>query len=162
MSDKKPIKSKDPTQKALGALKAMLSPESVIAPPAEFDEDHCATWRELIASKPHESWRPADRFMLTIMVRSYHDILRLSEDIHAEGEAILNARGTPVCNPKVTARNAITQQFISLSTKLRLGASARDGDEEGNAGRTQAQKAAKKGAQAIAEDDDDLLAGLTH
>lgn len=162
MTAKKTVKSKDPTQKALGALKAMLNPESVIAPPEDFDEDHAAMWNELIASKPHESWRPADRFMLRLLVKSYQDILRLDIQVKKDGETILNQRGTPVMNPDVTARNAITQQYIALSTKLRLGATARDNDEEGNAGRNQAQKSAKKAARTLADDDDDLLASLTH
>ena len=158
MSDKKPVKSKDPLQKSLGALKAILDPKSVIAPPEHFDETQKAIWDKLISSKPHEAWRATDYFFLEMWVVCYTHLTILEDDIVSEGYVVMNARGTQIANPKIQAKNGYMSQWIGLSTKLRLTASSRDNDEEGNAGRNQEQQKAKRAAKVIAEDDDDLLA----
>ena len=97
--------------------------------------------------------------MLKLYCRAYFDVERLTADIEDEGEVITNAKGTPMMNPKVQARNFAEARFITLSARLKLQPASRGDASRGESKQTKRKNAANDAAQNVLDDEEELLAG---
>jgi P27 family predicted phage terminase small subunit len=143
--------------KAHTALAEAIGTKPVFPYPYDLDDKFKDIWRDTVNTKTGDYWSLGDVPLLKMYCRMAHDIHRLSEEIEAEGEVIINANGNPVVNPRIVIRGYAEAKFMSLCTKLRLQPSSRM-DTKGEDNQLKRKVKAKRAADVIEADEDELLA----
>lgn len=146
----------DSEQRSLAQALATATP--VLPYPPRLPKEHEATWLETVNSKTEEYWSVSDVPLLRIYCRCVEEIESLTMDIREEGDVLENARGNPVINPKIMIRAFAENRLMALCTKLRMQPQARS-DTADTPAKGKLRNAARKTAQIISDDDDDLLGG---
>lgn len=143
---------------AQGAVNAMESAATEILPPA-----HCNLrpgdmpfWRSIVKARDAKLWTDADLENAANLARAKADIERIQQQLDKEGDVIINARGTPVVNPRHQVLETLSRKCMAISRMLHVHAEA----TSGKARDEKPKNKANKDAQAILSDleDDDLIA----
>ena len=115
-------------------------------------------WRSIVRARAADSWNDADLEQAANLARCKADIERLQVEIDAEGDTVVNARGTPVMNPKHSLLETLSRRAVALSRMLHVHAEATQGRACQTGERTKAQNKAR----AKIKDGDDLIAPPVH
>lgn len=143
---------------AQGAVNAMESAATEILPP-----DHCNLrpgdmpfWRSIVKARDAKLWTDADLENAANLARAKADIERIQKELDKEGDVIINARGTPVVNPRHQVLETLSRKCMAISRMLHIHAEATSGKARDEKPRNKAAK----DAQVILSnlDDDDLIA----
>jgi hypothetical protein len=132
-----------------------------IEPPAHVqlrDCDH-PFWLSVVNARARENWTLPDLENAAILARCKADIERISAEIAAEGDTVVNQRGTQIVNPKHTLLETLTRRAIALSRLLHVHAEATVGEARAEKRPNQAAVKAKDAQKAT---DDGLIARPMH
>ena len=126
-----------------------------VMPPAHVHLRPCDEpfWLSIVRARARRNWTDVDLENAANLARCKSDVERLQREITAEGDVILNQRGTPVVNPKHTLLETLTRRAMALSRMLHVHAEATVGKSEDEAA---GSKLARKTHEA-AESLDDLI-----
>jgi hypothetical protein len=117
-----------------------------IEPPAHVhlrDCDH-PFWLSIVRARARENWTHADLENAANLARCKADIERISAEIQAEGDTVVNQRGTQIVNPKHTLLETLTRRNMALSRMLHVHAEATVGEARAEKKPNQAAKAARE------------------
>jgi hypothetical protein len=123
-----------------------------IEPPAHVhlrDCDH-PFWLSIVRARARENWTTVDLENAANLARCKADIERVSAEIQAEGDTVVNQRGTQIVNPKHTLLETLTRRCMALSRMLHVHAEATVGEARAE---KKPNQAAAKGRKAVEEDD---------
>lgn len=124
----------------------------VIQPPA-----HCTLrdgdlpfWNSIVSARARDTWTASDLENAANLARCKADIERLQGEITAEGDIIVNDRGTQIINPKHTLLETLSRRGVALSRMIHVHAEATVGESRDA---PKALKAQKDAESAIGIDD---------
>lgn len=121
--------------------------------PIKLNESELKYFQGIVTAREHDTWSDNDKLIAANLSKTYAAIDLLWSDINVEGYTIVNQRGTPVANPKVSALSSMTSAMQALNKTLGLSASQRglSGAKQGS--RNMAEREARDIIQKVAEDD---------
>lgn len=132
---------------AVGAMENALA--GPLEPPAHVrlrDGDR-PFWDSIVSARARDRWDMADLEIAANLARCKADIERLQAEIDQEGDTIINARGTPIMNPKHSLLETLSRRAVALSRMLHVHAEAKQGPSK-NQGKALA--AEKEAAETVA------------
>ena len=149
------MKRKQRSDSATAAVAAAQS--GAIEPPAHVKLRECdwPFWASIVHARARENWTAPDLENAAVLARCKADIERISAEIAAEGDTIVNQRGTQIVNPKHTLLETLTRRSIALSRMLHVHAEATVGEARAEKKPNQAAGKAKSAMEAV---DDGLIA----
>lgn len=145
------------TRELEAQMLARLSGKPLFPYPEELAEKLKPQWLRLVNSFPQDHFQISDIPLMLVYVQCAHDIERMNIMIDEEGEVVIGGRGQAIVNPRCKVRDARIASMLALATKFRNQPASRV-NTENFSNRQQKAGHAARGAQAAAEDDDDLLA----
>lgn len=104
-------------------------------------------WDAIIASRPRDKWDDCDLENAANLARTKADIERIQEDIEAEGDTLVNERGTVVLNPKHSLLETLTRRCIAMSKQLHVHPEAKEGRSRDQGNKLQKQREAEATAK---------------
>ena len=131
----------DSTTAAVAAAQAQP-----IEPPAHVhlrDCDH-PFWLSIVHARARENWTQTDLENAANLARCKADIERLQQEITAEGDTVVNQRGTVVVNAKHNLLETLTRRAMALSRMLHVHAEATVGEARAEKKPSQTARAAKE------------------
>ena len=149
------MKRKQRSDSATAAVAAAQS--GAIEPPAHVKLRECdwPFWASIVHARARENWTAPDLENAAVLARCKADIERISAEIAAEGDTVVNQRGTQIVNPKHTLLETLTRRSIALSRMLHVHAEATVGEARAEKKPNQAAGKAKSAMEAV---DDGLIA----
>lgn len=135
-----------------GAVSEIPVPEHVSVP-----EDAMKFWRSITKARAADRWNDSDLEVAAELARTKANIERLNAELEAEGDVVVNERGTPIVNPKHNLLETLTRRMIALSRVLQVHAEATQGKSREQVKANKAQAAAAKAAKEV---DSELIPGL--
>lgn len=114
-------------------------------------------WDGIVRARARDTWNESDLVAAANLARARSDIERLQRDIDAEGDVLVNERGTPIMNPRHALLETLSRRSLALSKALHVHAEATVGNSRDS---VQAAQAEKSATAKIAEHDDDLIPRL--
>lgn len=135
-----------------GAVSEIPVPEHVVVP-----EGAMKFWRSITKARAADRWNDSDLEVAAELARTKANIERLNAELEAEGDVVVNERGTPIVNPKHNLLETLTRRMIALSRVLQVHAEATQGKSREQVKANKAQAAAEKAAK---EADSELIPGL--
>src|SRR5690554_6034265 len=147
------------TDTVAGAVAAMAGAVTEIAVPEHVSvpEDAMKFWRSITKARAADRWNDSDLEVAAELARTKANIERLNAELEAEGDVIVNGRGTPIVNPKHNLLETLTRRMVALSRVLQVHAEATQGKSRDQVKANQAQAEAEKAVQNV---DSDLIPGL--
>lgn len=137
------------TELAREATREILPPE--VTP---LEESEMPFWKAIIQAR--HTWTDVDLLHAANLARSFKKIEENTVMLRIEGDVLINAKGTPVMNPRFAVLEQLTRRAAALSQKLQVHAQATIGKPETN---NKKNAAKQKIAQTFNDlDDDDLIA----
>jgi hypothetical protein len=126
-----------------------------IEPPAHVHLRACdwPFWASIVHARARENWTAPDLENAANLARCKADIERISAEIQAEGDTVLNQRGTQIVNPKHNLLETLTRRCMALSRMLHVHAEATVGKSEDEQAASKTTRRAKDAVQ-----DDGLIA----
>lgn len=122
-------------------------------------------WVSIVNTRDVRAWTAPDLEHAANLARAKADIERLQEELDREGDIIINARGTPIVNPKHQLLETLSRRSAALSRMLHVHAEATGGKagKEAKGNKAKSDAVADQAAR-DEEDDDGLLArpGASH
>lgn len=112
-------------------------------------------WEAITRARARDTWNDVDLTKAANLARCQADIERISTELLDEADIVLNARGTPVVNPKHALLETLSRREIALSRVIHVHAEATVGKSE-DAGK--ALETERKARQSAETDDDGLIA----
>ena len=136
---------------------AQAADSGPIAPPdhVTLREGDKPFWDAVVCARARETWNDSDLENAANLARCKADIERIQTEIGAEGDIVVNDRGTQIINPKHTLLETLTRRAMALSRMLHVHAEATVGKSEDGAKRLAAEREARK-----AKTGDSLIPGL--
>jgi hypothetical protein len=77
-------------------------------------------WEAVVRARAKSEWTEADLVAAANLTRCLADIERVQAEIDAEGDVQINARGTPVMNPKHTLLEILSRRAMALFRLLQM------------------------------------------
>jgi hypothetical protein len=153
------MKRKQRSDSATAAVAAAQS--GPILPPAHVNLRPCDVpfWESLTRARARENWTAADLENAANLARCKADIERIQLEITAEGDTVVNQRGTQIVNPKHTLLETLTRRMMALSRMIHVHAEATVGEARAE---KKPNQAAGKANQAHEATDDGLIARPMH
>lgn len=130
------------------ALKGIQPPDCVT-----LDKEHMPFWRHIINAR--ETWTTVDLIHAANLARCMASIEENQLLLKAEGDVLINQRGTPVMNPRFTILEQLSRRSVSLSSKIQVHAAATLGESKLSRGKNTAKRDA---LEAMEDAEDDLIA----
>jgi hypothetical protein len=112
-------------------------------------------WDGIVRARGRDEWTDADLVVAAQLARCQADIERESAQLDDESTVIENARGTPVCNPRVSVLEQLARREMALMRSLRMGGRVA-GDARDDAGKRRILRESRRLRAEI--EDDELLA----
>lgn len=112
-------------------------------------------WEGIVRARTRDDWSENDLVVAAQLSRCQADIERESAVLDGEGTVLSNARGTQVCNPRVSVMEQLARREMALMRCLRIGGVAR-GDPRDSAGEVKLQRTSEKLRAEL--EDEELLA----
>ena len=142
-------------QRSDSATAAVAAVQSVgpIEPPAHVklrDCDH-PFWLSIVNARARENWTVTDLENAANLARCKADVERLQAEITAEGDIIVNQRGTQIVNPKHNLLETLTRRSMALSRMLHVHAEATVGEARAEKKPNQAAAAAQKAVESAVD-----------
>ena len=132
----------------------VLPPEHVHLRPCDWP-----FWVSVVHARARENWTAPDLENAANLARCKADIERVSVEIHAEGDTVLNQRGTQIVNPKHNLLETLTRRCMALSRMLHVHAEATVGEARAE---KRPNQTAVKAKEALEATDDGLIARPMH
>ena len=116
-----------------------------LEPPASVNlrAEDLPIWRMLMGARARAEWSSVDLHHAANLARSLADIERMSTELSAEGDVLLNPRGTVVANPKHGLLEILSRRVVALTKLLQMHAYAVTGDADNKAPGRKAEAAAR-------------------
>ena len=142
---------------AAAAVAAALAAGLPIEPPAhvKLRNGDRPFWDSVVCARARDTWTDADLENAANLARCKADIERLQAEITAEGDIVVNDRGTQIINPKHTLLETLSRRAVALSRMLHVHAEATVGESRDAGKALKNEKAAKQ-----ATSDDELIPRL--
>lgn len=112
-------------------------------------------WDGIVRARGRDEWTDADLVVAAQLARCQADIERESALLDDESTVIENARGTPVCNPRVSVLEQLARREMALMRSLRMGGRVA-GDARDDAGKRRILRESERLRAEL--EDDELLA----
>ena len=103
-----------------------------IEPVYPLDGDERKYFDYVVTSRETASWNDNHRLLATNLAVTYAQLDEANHEIASNGLMVNNLKGTPVVNPAITAKNALSSTILQLNRTLGLSAS-----QQGMAGKPQ-------------------------
>jgi hypothetical protein len=85
-------------------------------------------WDAVVRARARETWTDSDLCNAGNLARSLADIERLQGEIDREGDIVLNAKDTPIVNPRHALLETLSRRVMALSRMLHVHAEATVGN----------------------------------
>jgi len=115
-------------------------------------------WKSVVRARDYGSWTEIDLSHAANLAATLADIEHLKHEIRAEGNTLINAKGTMVANPKHAILETLSRRSVALSRTLHVHAEATVGESRHQKKRSQKQQEMQQINDD--DDDDDLIAGV--
>ena len=136
-----------------GMMKAPGVPSHITVPPNAMP-----TWDAIVRARDYASWTQIDLEHAANLACCLADLERLRCEVREEGDTVINARGTPIQNPKHNLMEVLSRRSVALSRLLHVHAEATVGESRHQTKRSEKQRE----MQAAKDDADDLIARPVH
>lgn len=139
-----------------GQLETFEMISAKIEPVYKLDGDELRYFNYVVTSRETSTWNDNHRMLATNLAVTYAQLDEANMEIAEKGLMVKNDRGTPVCNPAITAKSSLSATVLQLNKSLGLSAS-----QMGMSGKPQqARNEADANARAILSkaSEDSLLA----
>ena len=137
-------KRKQRSDSITAAVENMQSGE--IFPPEHVHLRECdwPFWTSIVRARAKQNWTDVDLESAANLARCKADIERLQLEITAEGDTVVNQRGTQIVNPKHSLLETLTRRAMALSRMLHVHAEATVGEARAEKKPNQAAQEAQK------------------
>ena len=132
-----------------------------IQPPTyvEVKPEHMSYWNAITEARAE--WTKVDLIHAANLARTMYSIEYETKELQSEGSILINARGTPVMNPRFAILEQLSRRAVALSAKLQVHAAATIGEVENNKKKNKAKQKAVAALDNMDNEDDFLLAQPT-
>lgn len=136
--------------------KNFVEANKVVEPPphVQLREQDYPFWHAIIRARAQ--WTDVDLVHAANLARCQADIEEAQRALDREGQVLMNAKGTPIMNPRFTILEQLSRRAVSISSKIQVHAAATIGESKLNRGKNNDRRAAQKAAEKM--EDDDLIA----
>lgn len=136
-----------------GAKQMMERLKTKIESPIKINDEEQVIFDGIIAGLPQDTWETYRIRLAANLAKMTYRAERLMTELEEEGDVVLNARGTPVCNPITSSMQQALTSVQTLTKTLGLSASQRGISEKEVAPARKAEKAAKEAIDKASGDD---------
>jgi hypothetical protein len=111
-------------------------------PPAhlEVPEDAMPHWWAIVRARAYDAWTETDLEHAANLACCFADSERLRRELRLEGDVLINAKGTPVANPKHQILDVLSRRSVSLSKLIHVHAEATSGKSRDEVKRNKKQR----------------------
>ena len=111
-------------------------------PPAhlEVPEDAMPHWWAIVRARAYDAWTETDLEHAANLACCFADSERLRREVRLEGDVLINAKGTPVANPKHQILDVLSRRSVSLSKLIHVHAEATSGKSRDEVKRNKKQR----------------------
>lgn len=119
-----------------GAAAALQAARDVLEKPLEpldcvqVAADERPFFDSIVRARARHTWTEHDLNVAANLAASMRDVERIRAELRAEGDVLINARGTPVANPKHSLLDVLSRRVMALSRMLHVHAEATVGKSE--------------------------------
>lgn len=151
------------TDTIAGAVNSFEGATKLFDPPAHcwVPENAKPFWYSIVQARAANRWNEADLEIAAELARCRATIERLNRELGEEDDIVINAKGTPVVNPKHSLLETLTRRMVALSRALQVHAEATQGKSRDQVKGNKAQQQARETVDDL-DDDDDLIATPGH
>lgn len=123
--------------------------------PAHLRQRPCDTpfFDDILRARTRDEWTPTDLVVAAQLARVQSDIEREAEMLEAESTVLINERGTPVANPRVTVLERFAARQMALLRALSLAGTAAKGDKRDLVAARNLQRGADRARHEVANED---------
>ena len=118
-------------------------------------------WDSVVRARDYASWTDIDLEHAANLAACLHDIEALKHEIAAEGNIVINAKGTQIVNPKHTLLETLTRRSVTLSRMLHVHAEATVGESRHQKKRSQKQQEIEEDRLSTGDEEDSLIPGVS-
>lgn len=111
-------------------------------------------WDSVVRAREASTWSANDLELAANLARCKADIERLCKEIEAEGDVVVNARGTQIVNPKHTLLETLSRRAVALTRLLHIHPEATVTAKD----RAKSATAHREAQHVMANLDDELIA----
>lgn len=131
----------------------MVNAKGVLKPPAHspLRKGDQPFWDGVLRARSLDEWTEVDLAVAAQLARCQADIEREQTALDAEGSTLVNERGTPVVNPRVSVLEQFSRRQLALMRNLRIGGAAL-GDPRDLVNKRTLERNARKLSSRIEED----------
>lgn len=150
--------AKDRKDTSLEATRAMLEALKGKQPPkhVQLRPKDKPFWKDIINARAE--WTDIDLVLAANLARCMADIEDNQKYLDAEGNVIMNQRGTPVMNPRFAILEQLSRRSVCLAAKLQVHAAATIGESKLSRGKNTEKRKTLENLN----EDDDLIARPIH
>jgi len=124
-----------------------------LKPPIALDDDAKRYFKMLVEGREACSWTEHDLLIVSQLSITLCQVDEANVEIAKSGFMVTNNRGTPVCNPAITAKLSLMTTVLAMNRHLGLSASQRGLSDGEQRVRNEADKAARKVISRVKGDD---------
>lgn len=129
------------------ALKGIDPPSCV-----KLEKNDMPFWDHIINAR--DTWTTVDLVHAANLARCMASIEDNTQLLRVEGDVLVNARGTPVMNPRFTILEQLSRRSVALSSKIQVHAAATIGESKLSRGKNSEKRQA---LDTFDDNDDDLI-----
>lgn len=132
-------------------------PESV-----EMQDDALAVFYDIVRARDVTAWTQVDLHHAANLAICLADIESERRVLRHEGNVIMNARGTPVQNPRHQVIETLSRRSVALSRMLHVHPEATQGESRHQKAKNSQGRKTREGVDKHTDDDDGLIAPPVH
>lgn len=117
-------------------------------------------WESIVRARAYSSWNDHDLEIAAMRARTMYQIEETQKLLDEEGSVIINAKGTPIMNPRHSVLEQLTRKAVALSRITQTHAQATQGDSKDQKKKNTAQKEMRDTMNQYNDDEDDLIPGV--
>ena len=163
----KPKRQRSDSKTAAAKTMASAGAE-VIDPPSHINlrPGDRPFWDSIVRARARDLWTHVDLENAANLARCKADIERIQKLVDIEGDIVVNAKGTPIPNPRHSLIETLSRRVLALSRMLHVHAEATVGNSRDSAKAADASRRAAKTVKKVKgqqQEEESLIPfGMTH
>jgi phage terminase small subunit len=130
----------------------MQSVQEVLRPTLTLSDPEQSHFDRIIISREADSWSPHDITTACLLAKALSRLEKINEQLDRDGEMLVNAKGTQIAHPLLSASMNQANSIQALTRTLGLSASQRGLSGSEQATRNKADKTARDAIKKAQED----------
>jgi len=145
------------TEKEMAQAEAPQPPRGV-----ELPDYARAVFDSIVRARDYNAWTEVDLHHAVNLATCLADLEHERKMLREEGNTVVNAKGTPVQNPRLQVTEVLSRRSVAITRLLHVHPEATEGESRHQKKRSSKQREVEDAKKEKPDDNDDLIARPTH